>query len=191
MSSDPSLSGATVQPPKGHSFSRPASHGPLGDPPDLSEDPRNLYTLPYMVLLEAIADCLFPPNRVVAKDGREYELHASAARVDRFVLFRAAWEPSFGIRLQLALRDFTDACINEHGNHGHFVLLSTERQTALLTELERGEIPPEHWSASRGQRQTHSVLYDAVSSGLFAEPGYGGNHNGLGWYYSNFMVIGK
>lgn len=170
-------------------FHRPIVDGPTLDPPDLEENPLNLYTLPYMELVESVAECFYPPNEVTATDGRKYLLKVSDARVDRYILFRAAWEEPFRRELQLALRDLTEACLLRLGGK-HFAHLSTTEQTDILTTLEEGKFSNSEWTVNRSQKQAFKTIFEAVSCGLMADPGYGGNHRGIGWYYTNFMTVG-
>jgi hypothetical protein len=170
-------------------FHRPMPPGLYPDPPDLDTNPLNLFTLPYMELIESIADRLFPENSVIGSDGKAHSLKASAARIDRYILFRAAWSRQFGERLQLALRDFSAAVMARH--RAHFAALPQSDQIALLEVLEGEDFTVDEWVVLRTQRDAFSTIYDAVCEGFFGEPGYGGNFGELGWYYSNFMGIGS
>jgi hypothetical protein len=172
---------------------RPLSHrvfptGRSPDLPDLKADPRNLFSLPYVECIEAIADRLFPEKNVTTADGTVRLLRASDARIDRYVLFRATWAPTFATTLQLALRDFNEACIEREGVH--FARLSDQQQDAVLAILESGTFADAEWRVLRSQRDAFRAIYDAVCEGFFAEPGYGGNRGGIGWLYSNFKPIG-
>ncbi|TIL65616.1 gluconate 2-dehydrogenase subunit 3 family protein [Mesorhizobium sp.] len=169
-------------------FHRDLPAGPSPDAPDLAPDPRNLFSLPYMACVEALADRLFLEKVVTLDDGSMRQLRAADARIDRYVLFRATWTPAFGERLHLALRDFNAACIEREGSH--FANLSASTQDALLAALEKGDFSQSEWSVLHSQRDAFRTIYDAVCEGLFGEPGYGGNHGGIGWYYSNFKPIG-
>lgn len=169
-------------------FHRPFPPGRHPDPPDLGIDPRNLFTLPYMELIEAIAERLFPANTISSADGSKHQIRASSARIYRYVLFRAAWTQGYGARLQLALRDFSLACKTREADH--FANLPETKQDTLLSALEDGSFTSPEWPVLRDQRDAFRTIYEAVSEGFFAEPGYGGNCNGTGWYYSNFMKLG-
>lgn len=168
---------------------RPLAHreflgGRSPNPPDLEADPRNLFSLPYVECIEAIADRLFPEKSVTLPDGTARMLRASDARIDRYVLFRATWTPDFAKTLQLALRDLNEACIEREGTH--FARLSSQQQDAVLSLLEREELSDTEWRVLRSQRDAFRAVYDAVCEGFFGEPGYGGNLEGIGWFYSNF-----
>ena len=86
----------------------------IGDCPEVGEIPQLLFTLAYSELIEAIADVLFPPNEITAADGSRILVKASQLRPDRHIHFRAVWQPEFGQRLQLALRDLTDASLQAY-----------------------------------------------------------------------------
>lgn len=168
---------------------RPLPKGRYPDPPDLGENPLNLFTLPYVQLIETLSDVLYPPNEVTDATGRPHVVRASEARIDRYVLFRSAWEPSFGARVQLALRDLAAAADARHGRH--FSNLDPADQARLLSDLEADRLTPHEWMSPRGQREQFAILFQTVTDGFFGEPGYGGNHEGRGWYYSNFMKMGR
>lgn len=165
-------------------FHRPATLGLYLDQPVIEEDPLYLFTLPYMQLIGVLADVLFPPRKCVREKGDEV-IRASDARVDRYVLFRSAWQPDFGMQVQLALLDLTEFCIRQETSH--FATLSLERQTEILEGLETGEL--RNWTGvgNRSATRCFEVIYGAVIEGFFGEPGYGGNDHGLGWHYSNFI----
>jgi hypothetical protein len=165
---------------RARSFHRPVNIRRFPEPPDLGEKPLNLFTLPYVQLLEAITDRLFPPNTLQGPSGTGYILHASEARIDRYILFRAAWSPPFGATLQLALRDLAATCQVRHGTH--FTNPAGADQVALLTALAKGSFTAAEWTVERSQQEAFTTFHDAVCADLLAEPGYGGNHNGLGWY---------
>lgn len=171
---------------------RPRAHrvypeGRSPDPPVLDGDPRNLFSLPYVECIEAIADRLFPEKSVTLADGTMRLLRASDARIDRYVLFRATWTPAFAKTLQLALRDFNEACIEREG--AHFARLSVQQQDTVLVILESGKFADTEWRVLRSQLDAFKAIYDAVCEGFFGEPGYGGNLGGIGWFYSNFKPI--
>lgn len=156
------------------------------DPPDLHEDPKNLFTLPYVELIDSLTNILFPSRQLVVH-GNDRTIRASNARVDRYILFRAAWQPEFGIRIQLALRDLSDFCARFESSH--FVILQAARQEAILERLETNSIPGWTGIGDRAANKCFDLLYETISEGLFGEPGYGGNDSGLGWQYSNFMPL--
>jgi hypothetical protein len=170
-------------------YSRKTPEGDIRDCPDLAENPLNLFTLPYSELIEALADALFPPNQVASRNGRQHLLKASDARVDRHIHFRAAWQPPFGVRVQLALRDLTDACLKRYKGR-HFAVLTEQERVAVLNDLQKGALPPAQWATLRPQVEAFTAIYEAVSCGLIAEPGYGGNAHGIGWFYTRFMTLG-
>lgn len=171
-----------------HSYSRKSADGVLHDCPSLVEHPLHLYTLPYSELIDALADTLFPPNHIELEASRAHELRASDARVDRYIHFRAAWQPSFGARLQLALRDLTQASLNRFERR-HFVVLTQAQRDEITAALQAGKIPLTQWTTLRPQAEAFGTIYDAICCGLMAEPGYGGNANGLGWFYTRFMTL--
>jgi gluconate 2-dehydrogenase subunit 3-like protein len=158
------------------------------DCPALSEEPLNLFTLPYAELIESLSDALFPPTQVQGDGGVVHALRASDARVDRHVHFRAAWQPSFGSRLQLALRDLTQASLTRHSGKHFRQLVDTER-VAIVSDLQSARLHPTEWTVLRSQADAFTSIHDAITCGLMAEPGYGGNAHGLGWYYTRFMTI--
>lgn len=159
---------------------------PVVDAPDLGEQSLNLFTLPYVQLVEALADIFYPPNSVMTSRGPRL-IRASNARVDRYILFRAAWQPEWGKALQLALRDLSAACLARHSLP--FVKLDDAKRNELVSLLEKGGLASTEWLAPRPQRSAFSLLKDAVMGGLMAEPGYGGNAGGLGWAYTNFYRL--
>ncbi|KFB67751.1 gluconate 2-dehydrogenase subunit 3 family protein [Candidatus Accumulibacter vicinus] len=171
-------------------YSRKTPEGEIRDCPDLAENPLNLFTLPYSELIEALTDTLFPPNQVASRNGRQHLLKASEARVDRHIHFRAAWQPPFGIRIQLALRDLTDACLKRYTGR-HFAVLTEQERIDVLTALQKSALPPTQWAMLRPQAEAFAAIHEAVSCGLMAEPGYGGNAHGIGWFYTRFMTLGE
>lgn len=174
---------------RSRAFHRPVPQGQFLNTPDLSENPLNLFTLPYVELIEALADSFFPPNTVVDGSGGTHVLHASAARVDRYILFRAAWEPPFGIEIQLALRDVAAACVARHKKG--FVDLSATERRFLLEDLEKEALSSTEWPQARPQDRAFRLIQRALVEGFLGDPGYGGNQNGMGWYYTHFMRYGE
>lgn len=160
------------------------------DTPSRTEDPLNLFTLPYMELLEAIAETLFPPNQVKDVQGDMHILRASDARVDRYVMFRSAWDHDFHHTIQLALLDITNLCFKRHNNS--FVHLTDQQKEGILRDIENGQVSDVEWPLPppRTAEITFELIYYAVLGGLLGEPGYGGNAQQLGWYYVNFKKIG-
>lgn len=158
------------------------------DCPDLGENPLLLFTLAYSELIEAIADTLFPPNEVVDSKGKAHILKASTCRIDRHIHFRAVWQPPFGIRIQLALRDLTEACTKRFGGC-HFAIAKESERLDIFTQLQAGALPPAQWTTTRSQTDTFNSIYEGVSCGLLTDPGYGGNAQAIGWYYTRFMTI--
>jgi hypothetical protein len=77
-------------------FQPPVNVGRFPDPQDLGEKSLNLFTLPYVQLLETITACLFPTLQCAS--GTEHILHAREAHIDPYVLFRAARSPPFEAR---------------------------------------------------------------------------------------------
>jgi hypothetical protein len=165
-------------------FHRPLPPGLYPDPPDLGENSINLFTLPYIELIDALANVLFPP-RQVSVGGRERTMRVRDARVDRYVMFRATWQPDFGVRIQLALRDLSEFCAR--CERSHFANLPLARQQAILEALEIDKLQGWSETGERSAKRCFEIVYDAITEGLFGEPGYGGNDRGLGWQYSNFM----
>lgn len=177
-------------PRRSKSFHRPIPNVANLDSPDLTENPLNLYTLPYIEMIESIAGCFYPPNEVTATDRSKYLIKATDARIDRYILFRGAWEESFRTNLQLALRDLTETCQKVYGGK-HFSNLSNSEQNNILEKLEKGDFNESEWVQKiRLQKDAFKVIYEAISAGLISDPGYGGNWHGVGWYYTNFMTIG-
>lgn len=160
---------------------RVARHTGTLYPPALSEEPRNLFTVAYANLIDALADVLFPPSRA---ESNGPELRASDARVDRYIFFQAAWDPAFGSTVQLALRDLAHSAYVRHKQH--FVDLESSEVITLLTDLESSRLAHHEWESRRDQQATFRLLHSVVAEGLMADPGYGGNHRGLGWSYSQF-----
>lgn len=160
----------------------------MGDRPGLEQNPLLLFTLSYSELIESLADVLFPPNIVTDSKGNQIELKASALRVDRHIHFRAAWQPDFGQRLQLALRDLTEASTLAYADR-HFADLKEEQQLRLLGDLQKGLLSPVVWPSGRLQTEAFNSIHDALAAGLLADPGYGGNSNGLGWVYAQFSNL--
>jgi hypothetical protein len=169
-------------------FHRPVPAGIFSDPPEMNEEMLYLFTLPYIQLVEVLADVLFPP-RATSLDGVTGLLRASDARIDRYVLFKSAWQPEFGKRFQLALRDLTEFCVRLESTH--YANLSIERQVAILEGLEQDMLPGWTGTNGRSAKRCFETIYDTISEGFFGEPGYGGNHDGIGWEYSNFISTTK
>lgn len=153
--------------------------------PILEENPLLLYTLAYCELIEALADSLFPPNTVTDDSGERSTVLASSARVDRYIHCRSAWDHCFGRAVQLALRDLASAAVLSFEKP--FVRLDCGLRTALLKELQAGVLKPAVWQSPRSQPDAFHTLHDAVAAGVFADPGYGGNVEGVGWKYSHFL----
>jgi hypothetical protein len=160
----------------------------LSDCPNLEENPLLLFTLAYSELIETLADALFPPNEVPDAKGVPHFLRASSCRIDRHIHFRSVWQPPFGIRIQLALRDLTGACTKRFDGR-HFVVLKESERGDILTELQNGSLPSSQWTTTRPQVDAFNSIYEAVSCGLLADPGYGGNAKAIGWFYTRFMTI--
>lgn len=179
------MSGASVKVLHDH-FHRPLPLGLYPDPPDLIENPTNLYTLPYIELIEAISSILFPARRVTV-NGHKRIMLARDARIDRYMMFRAAWQPAFGVRIQLALRDIAEFC--SRCERSHFANLPPPRQQAILEALEIDKLADWTGTGERSAKRCFEILYDAITEGFFGEPGYGGNDRGIGWQYSNFMPV--
>lgn len=163
----------------------PSYHRPLpkNNPPDepaLTIDPRNLFTLPYVQLIEAISLRLFPPNATISGTPNPLD-----SRIDRYILFKATWIPKFGVDLQIALRDFAASVRTRESSH--FAPLADDKKDALLHALEDGSFSNSEWSVLRSQSAAFKTIFDAICEGFFSEPGYGGNYLGQGWAYSNFI----
>jgi hypothetical protein len=139
-------------------------------------------------LIDAVADTLFPPNDVSDTRGVVHVLRASTCRIDRHIHFRAVWQPPFGVRIQLALRDLTGACTRRFDGR-HFAVAKDSEQRDILTQLQKGALPPSQWATRRPQGDAFNSIYEAVSCGLLADPGYGGNAEAVGWFYTRFMTI--
>ena len=154
--------------------------------PVLDENPTLLYTLAYCELIEELTDTLFPPNITTKGAGSELPTVASSARVDRYIHCRAAWEPAFGLKVQLALRDLS--AVAKLVYKKTFANLEISKRNDLLATLKAGEFAPEFWPSSRSQPEAFETIHDAIAAGVFADPGYGGNANGIGWQYAQFTV---
>ncbi|WP_169054461.1 gluconate 2-dehydrogenase subunit 3 family protein [Nitratireductor sp. XY-223] len=148
---------------------------------------RYLFSMPFIGLIDAIADTLFPPNTVKSLKGADHTIVASDAMVHRYILFRATWQPDWGKDIHTALRLFSSVCDLHFGSI--FPLLTEAQQKEALSMLEDRKYSDTDWNSKVDQRRAFNQIREGVAEGLFAEPGYGGNFNGLGWYYSNFMVI--
>lgn len=166
----------------------PVPTGRFPNPPNLQENPLNLFTTPYCDLIDQITARLFPDNVKISASGKKVRLKSTNARIDRFILLKAAWIPQFNITLQLALRDFTESCLKR--NKQHFSSLPFQIQDQMLEHLELGEFTNAEWRVLRGQKEAFAIIYDAITEGFFADPGYGGNHQRVGWKYSNFTGSG-
>ena len=175
--------------PVGGGFHRPYK----ADRPETGEDPRLLCTLPYCDLIELLAETMFPENVVVDSAGAQVPILARDVRVDRYAVFRATWDPEFGAKLQAALLDFSDGCVENHLGE-HFAALDAGLRAAFVDSLSKGSLAM--WSSRRrnanpadDQRLLFGILHKFVIGGMFGEPGYGGNYRGIGWFYSNFTPI--
>ena len=133
-----------------------------------------------------LADTLFPPNPASNNDDGQVCVVSSDARVDRYIHCRAAWEPAFGQTIQLALRDLSSAAKLVHSKT--FFDLAPAQRIDLIASLQSSSIPTASWNSPRQQKATFDALHDAVASGVFADPGYGGNCEGIGWRYSQFIT---
>jgi hypothetical protein len=162
-------------------------------PPDLDEDPRLLFTLAYSELIESLASTLFPPNEIVTGCGEVLRICPGELRPDRYVHFRAAWQPSFGVLAQISLRDLS--AMSQRAFAGrHFAELGAADREGFLRRMSVGLVST--WTIVRrspypdeDQKALFSFLYDMILAALFGEPGYGGNHQGLGWVYANFRDL--
>lgn len=154
--------------------------------PILEENPLLLYTVAYCELIEALADSLFPPNTMTDGSGERLTVLASSARVDRYIHCRSAWDHSFGRTVQLALRDLASAAVLAFDKS--FAGLDCSLRTRLLRELQAGSLTPDVWQSPRSQPDAFNTLHDAIAAGVFADPGYGGNVEGVGWKYSHFVL---
>lgn len=154
--------------------------------PSLTEDRRNLFTRAYVDLIEAIATELFPDTQIET-DKNTYTLSAASARVDRYILFRTIWDDSFGNKFQKYLLYLSISCM-DNNNEKHFVQLTAEERCKFLTALQETKLAVWRFE-DVGQKEIFSEVFDAISDGMFADPGYGGNYRGIGWYYSRFMPI--
>lgn len=181
---------APTSPPKviklAKSASAQESSHPRPNEPALEENPLLLYTLAYCELIEELADTFFPPNSMAQGSGSTLPAIASSARADRYVHCRAAWEPSFGVKTQLALRDLSAAAKLSHGQS--FANLGIPERNALLSALKNNALTATVWTSPRSQSETFDAIHDAVTAGVFADPGYGGNADGVGWRYAQFTV---
>lgn len=166
-------------------ISRESSH-PNPNEPVLEENATLLYTLAYCELMEELADTLFPPNIVAKGAGSALPAVVSSARVDRYIHCRAAWEPSFGVKVQLALRDLSAAA--KLSFEQSFANLEISKRNELLSALKAGKLASEVWASPRPQSEAFETIHDAVAAGAFADPGYGGNAGGIGWRYAQFTV---
>lgn len=157
------------------------------DSPSLIDEPRVLFTLPYTKLIDEIANVFFPPNSVETSSGKTIEIHSSDARVDRFILFRSVWEPEFGKLILNALQDITRLVTAKYSRH--FLYLTEVEKIEFLELLEKGKLTELPQYDADAQVRIFSKIHSAIAEGLFSEPGYGGNADGTGWYYSNFMTL--
>lgn len=157
------------------------------DPPSDVDDPRYLFSMPFVVFIDGIADVLFPPNVVKSIQGIDHEIVASEASIDRYIMFRAVWQPNWGKDVHRALRLFAKVVESKFGKT--FLLLDSAQKIEALTMLENRKFATKDWDSDVDQRRAFNQIREAISEGFFSEPGYGGNRAGLGWYYSNFMMI--
>ena len=174
--------------PMARHFSTDQSEGQRNDQPEISDDPRTLYTLPYAKLIDGLTDIIYPVNNVTSSSGKTITVRASEARVDRYVFFRAAWDNKFAESSLKALQVFTILVFENYQNH--FIELTEDQKNEAIALLENGKLTeklPQYDIAY--QKSLFKSLHGIVSEGLFSEPGYGGNNNGIGWYYSNFMSL--
>ena len=178
---------AVLNAPPQRSYHRRLQNAFAIDPPSIEDDTRYLFSMPFVSLIDGIADVLFPPNTVKSVKGNKHEIIASDAAIHRYILFRAAWQPSWGEDIHTALRLFSIACEGHFGTT--FLLLTSAQKNEALSLLEDRQYDAEHWTSAIDQRRAFNQIREAVAEGFFAEPGYGGNRGGLGWYYSNFMTI--
>ena len=137
-------------------------------------------------MIESLASILFPRNTIHTKNG-PLQISALDARIDRYILFRARWEPEeFGSTLYYCLRSVGIASENLYFGRT-FSSLSNLQKVSFLEKLSQEEIPVEAWPDGLAQKVVFAKIHRAISEGLLADPGYGGNADGLGWTYSNFM----
>lgn len=154
--------------------------------PGLEENPLLLFTLAYCELIDFVADTLFPPNSYVVGNGKSLPTVASLARPNRYIHCRAAWQPDFGKGIQLALRDLSATSWAVHGKP--FVQLDISQRTEMISSLKDGLFPPAAWTTTRSQKDAFLTIHDAIAAGVFADPGYGGNYDGVGWRYAQFIL---
>ena len=178
---------AVHTPPPKRSYHRELSNVSGIDVPSQVDDARYLFSMPFIGMIDAVADILFPPNTVKSAKGVNHVIAASDAMVHRYILFRATWQPDWGKDVHTALRLFSNVCDKHFGSS--FPLLPEAKQIESLSMLEDRKFSNTDWSSVVDQRRAFNQIREAIAEGLFAEPGYGGNLDGLGWYYSNFMVI--
>lgn len=168
-------------------YHRKLKNSYAADSPSTETDPRYLFSLPFVELIDGVADILFPPNTIVSSKGVTYTIVASNAAIHRYVLFRAVWQKDWGVDIHEALRLF--AMASERHFEKAFLLLETRSKKEALSMLEDREYDHNIWNSELDQRSAFNTIHSAVKEGFFSEPGYGGNRGGLGWYYSNFMQI--
>lgn len=176
-----------IKEPPARYYTTDGRSGDRHDAPSLIDDPRILFTLPYAKLIDALSNTLFPSNTVETSGGRVIEIQASDARIDRFVFFRAVWDTNFGAQFLKALQGFANLVVAKHSTH--FLHLKQEERVEFLKLLEKGRLTDLHQYPAAYQKRIFRELHSAIAEGLFSEPGYGGNANGIGWYYSNFMTL--
>ena len=172
---------------KAENYHRPLPNPEMVDRPSLEDDSKMLFTIQYVVLIRNIADCMFPPNTVTTDAGNKVTISASDALIERYVFFRSVWQPEWGQRIHLVLKQLTTSCIAKYGDH--FSVLDESVKTLCLADLEKENYTKTEWPYQDRQKQAFNLIQQTMTEGFFGEPGYGGNDSGLGWYYSNFLTI--
>lgn len=92
--------------------------------------------------------------------------------------WQSRYTPAEMYRVAIAKIDLH--CERLHGRP--FALLAPDTQDAVLHALERDEIPLEGVRAGR----FFALLWKNVQEGFFADPGYGGNRDRIGWRLIGF-----
>jgi len=148
-----------------------------------------LYTIKCIELIDAISNVLFPPNDITNSKGEKSIIKVSDAKIDRYILMRAAWQPdSFGYPVLESLKDILN--ISQSYYQKNFTELLNDEQNYFIEKLEKGEFNISPSYTRKRQKEIFRIIHQSISEGLFSDPGYGGNDKEVGWFYSNFKTKG-
>jgi gluconate 2-dehydrogenase gamma chain len=132
--------------------------------------PAAAFTIEQRRLVEAVADQIVPPDQdpggkaAGVADFIDLQLQGPYAR------YAAAYREGLA-RLEETTRRL---------RHGAFVDLSFDEQTAVLTAVETGQVPPGIWPPGEASR-FFRLICDHCMQGYYGSPRHGGNRGAASW----------